>query len=108
MRKKAVSTERLRTKETRSSLRRRRDSLDNTPDHRLPPDLDVKCAVEGESGDDGEGEGRNNVDLLVEVLEGDGREGTFLGQDLANVVVVGKIVDGGRLAFGIVGVVVRF
>lgn len=45
-------------------------------------------AIEGEDGDDGQGQGRDDVDLLVEVSPGDGRERPLLTQGALDVIIV--------------------
>lgn len=93
-------------------IRRRTETgvkvVDDRPQGSLPLDLSRERSVDGESGDDGESEGGDDVDVLVESREGDGREGLLLGKDLANVVVllVRPVVDGGGLTLAVSVVVV--
>ena len=76
--------------------------VDDGPERRLPLELDVHRSVKCEGGDDGEGEGRDNIDFAVEGAEGDRGEGLLLGEDLADVVVLDYgFVDGGVISFGI-------
>lgn len=72
------------------------------PSEGLPQHGSGEGSVDGESGDDGEGESRDDLDVLRKSGEGDGRQRALLGEHLSDVVVVGvAIIYGSSFSFSI-------
>ena len=78
----------------------------NCPDECLPLQGRIEGSIDRQSRHDGESKGRDDLNVLWQSREGDGRQRALLGEDLANVVrVMIVLVHSGGLAFSI-GVVV--
>lgn len=75
--------------------------LSNSPEDRLELNFDVHRTIESEGGNDSQSECTDDVDLLVPVLESDGRKRALFCEYFSNIVVVRNFVDGGGFTLGI-------
>jgi len=63
--------------------------VSDRPEDSLPLYFSRESTVDGEGRDESDGEGRNDIKVLVEVGKFDRRERSFFREYFANVVVVG-------------------
>jgi hypothetical protein len=64
--------------------------VSNSPDSRLPLELDGQSAIDGDQGDEGEDGTRDVVELLPPIVPGYGRQRLLVAEGVRNIVILSR------------------